>query len=310
LIEWANGPADSTWGTKRAAAGHPGPFHLQYLGVGNEDAQTEVFRERFKMICDAVKAKHPEITVIGTVGPAPAGTDYDLGWQFANERHLEIVDEHGYKPPEWFWDNLARFDAYDRAKSKVYLGEYAAHDTGRANTLRSALAEAAYMTALERNGDVVRLASYAPLLARQGHTQWRPDMIYFNSTNIVRSANYYVQQLFARNQGDTHLPTTIEGADAATPLAVSSVQSSATGDIIIKIVSAATNAIQVQMRLPQFGSIQLDGRRTVLAGDATAVNTYAQPAEVFPVTSAFAAGKSFPCEVLPNSLNVIRVRTR
>ena len=146
LIEWANGPATSTWGAKRAAAGHPKPFNLQYIGVGNEDAQTDVFRERFKMIHDAVKAKHPEITVIGTVGPFHSGSDYDEGWKFANEQRLEMVDEHYYEKPEWFLNNLKRYDTYDRAKSKVYVGEYAAHDAGRANTWRSALAEAAYLT--------------------------------------------------------------------------------------------------------------------------------------------------------------------
>jgi alpha-L-arabinofuranosidase len=215
LIEWANGPTNSTWGAKRAAAGHPEPFHLQYLGVGNEDAQTEAFRTRFKMIHDAIKAKHPEITVVGTVGPDPSGFDYDAGWKFANEQRLEMVDEHGYKSPQWFWENLTRFDAYDRTKSKVYLGEYAAHDNNRANTLRSALAEAAYMTSLERNGDVVQMASYAPLLAKEGHTQWRPDLIYFNNANRLLTANYYVQQMFGQNQGDVCLPVKLALASPA-----------------------------------------------------------------------------------------------
>ncbi|MGE4286396.1 MAG: alpha-L-arabinofuranosidase C-terminal domain-containing protein [Phycisphaerae bacterium] len=210
LVEWANGPADSKWGAVRAAAGHPEPFNLKYLGVGNEDAITEGFKERYKMINDAFKEKHPEIIVCGTTGPATGGEDYELGWAFAKKEKLPMVDEHGYMSPEWFWQNLTRFDAYERTGTKVYLGEYAAHDTGRANTLRSALAEAAYLTALERNGDLVVLSSYAPLLSKERRTQWRPDLIYFDNHTVTPSINYYVQQLFSLHCGDSYLPTTLE----------------------------------------------------------------------------------------------------
>jgi alpha-L-arabinofuranosidase len=205
LIEWANGPATSKWGAKRAAAGHPKPFHLEFLGVGNDDAQTPVFRERFKMIYDALKKNHPEITVIGTVGPGPAGQDFDAGWTFANEIRVPMVDEHYYEMPGWFLTNLNRYDSYNRSRSKVYVGEYAS----RGNGLLDALAEAAYMTSLERNGDVVRMASYAPLLGRIGHTQWNPDLIYFTGTTVEPTVNYYVQQMFSCNQGDVSLPVTV-----------------------------------------------------------------------------------------------------
>ncbi|MGC3990392.1 MAG: alpha-L-arabinofuranosidase C-terminal domain-containing protein [Chthoniobacteraceae bacterium] len=191
LIEWANGPADSTWGAKRAAAGHPAPFGLKYVGIGNEDKQTDGFRERFRMIYEAVKAKHPEITVVGTVGPAPGGEDYDLGWKFAGELHVPIVDEHYYSSPQWFWNNLQRYDRYNRARSKVYVGEYAARDAKSRSTLRAAIAEAAYLTSLEKNGDVVHFASYAPLLARRGHTSWSPDLIFFNGTDIFPTISWY-----------------------------------------------------------------------------------------------------------------------
>ena len=125
LVEYANGPETSTWGAKRAAAGHPKPFNLKYLGIGNEDEQTSGFRERFEMILKAVNAKYPEITVIGTVGPAPSGRDFDEGWKFANELKIPMVDEHYYNTPDWFLGNLKRYDSYDRSRSKVYLGEYA-----------------------------------------------------------------------------------------------------------------------------------------------------------------------------------------
>ena len=140
---------DREWGAKRAAAGHPEPFGLKYIGVGNEDAITPVFKERFRMIHEVIRKEHPEITVIGTVGPFAGGQDYDNGWAFARELELQMVDEHYYVGPGWFWDHRERYDAYDRKDSKVYVGEYAAHDRGRRNTLRSALAEAAGLTSFE-----------------------------------------------------------------------------------------------------------------------------------------------------------------
>lgn len=306
LIEYANGPTNSTWGAKRAAAGHPAPFHLQYLGVGNEDAQTDAFRERFKMIYDAVKAKHPEITVIGTVGPFPDGADYDAGWKFANEIHVPMVDEHYYESPLWFQTNLNRYDTYDRKKSKVYVGEYAAHDTGRANTLRSALAEAAYMTALERNGDVVHMASYAPLLCKTSHSQWRPDLIYFNNTNVLRSVNYYVQQMFGQNGGDIYFPTTI--APGATNLAASCVKDSQSGDLILKLVNTSTNAVQTRVSLGG-AKIKPEATRTLLAGEPGAVNSFAHPDAAVPKTDSFTIADSFDCDVPPASFCLIRMKT-
>lgn len=216
LIEWANGPTNSKWGAIRAAAGHPEPFGLEYLGVGNEEHITPVFRERFRMIQDAVRAKHPEITVIGTSGPFHSGPDYEEGWKIADELRVPVIDEHYYVPPRWLWDNLRRYDGYDRARSKVYLGEYAAHDDRRRTTLRSALAEAAFLTSLERNADVVVMASYAPLLGKRGRTQWNPNLIYFSNTNIVRTINYYVQQLFGHHAGDRYLASELAEPPAAT----------------------------------------------------------------------------------------------
>jgi len=305
LIEWANGPTNSIWGAKRAAAGHPESFHLQYLGIGNEDNITPVFEERFKMINDAVKAKHPEITVIGTVGPLPSGEDYEAGWKFANAQHVDMVDEHYYEKPEWFLKNLKRYDTYDRTKSKVYLGEYAAHDANRANTLRSALAEAAYLTALERNGDIVRLASYAPLLAKQGHTQWRPDMIYFDNQNLTLTANYFVQQMFAQNQGDVYLPTTL--TTAATNLAVSCVRDSKTGDVILKLVNIGAEAQSLRVDFSGAKKLAPQATKTMLTGDLMAVNTFGKHASVVPQTSSMMVGESFVYEVPAHSLTVIRL---
>ncbi len=205
LVEYANGPTNSTWGAKRAAAGHPAPFNLEYLGIGNEDAQTPTFGIRFKMIYEAVKAKYPNLTIIGTVGPSPSGPDFNEGWKFADDLGVDIVDEHYYERPDWFLANLSRYDTYDRDRTKVYVGEYASWG----NSLSNALAEAAYMTSLERNGDVVRMASYAPLLGKENHMQWHPNLIYFDNTKVCPSVNYYVQQLFSLNAGSVYLPTTV-----------------------------------------------------------------------------------------------------
>lgn len=308
LIEWANGPTNSTWGAKRAAAGHPAPFNLQYLGVGNEEHITPVFKERFQMIHDAVKAKHPEITIIGTVGPFHSGEDYDAGWKIANELNLAMVDEHYYEKPEWFLNNLQRYDGYDRTKSKVYLGEYAAHDKDRVNTLRTALAEAAYLTALERNGDVVHLSSYAPLLAKQGRTQWRPDLIYFDNTNLLRTVNYYVQQLFGQNAGDVYLPTVV--AAATTNLAASCVQETRSGDVILKLVNVTSNSMPAQVNFADSLKIKTAATRTVLAGDPNAANSFATPQVITPQTAAIQVGPKFTCDLPPRSLTVIRMKTR
>jgi alpha-L-arabinofuranosidase len=302
LIEWANGPTNSTWGAKRAAAGHPEPFHLKYVGVGNEDHITPVFKERFKPIYDALKTKHPEIVVIGTVGPFHSGADFDEGWKFANEHRFDMVDEHYYEKPAWFLNNLKRYDNYDRAKSKVYLGEYAAHDEGRANTLRSALAEAAYMTMIERNGDIVRLASYAPLLAKERHTQWRPDLIYFDNTNLLLSANYYVQQMFGQNQGDAYLPSTV----SATNLAVSCVRDSRTGDTILKFVNVTGDPVEARVRFPDELKSANHGSRMVLTGEPNGQNSFAIPRSIVPVTSPIQLGNSIVLDLPPHSLTVIR----
>lgn len=186
LIEWANGPATSEWGAKRAAAGHPAPFNLEYLGIGNEDKMTPGFEERFRMIYQAVHEKYPEIKVIGTAGPFYKGEDFEKGWELANELKFSIIDEHYYTNPGWFLANQCRYDSYNRNASRVYLGEYASWG----NKLINAIAEAAYMTSLERNGDVVWMASYAPMLAKKGFTQWKTDMIFFDNVHICPTPNY------------------------------------------------------------------------------------------------------------------------
>jgi alpha-L-arabinofuranosidase len=204
LIEFANGPATSTWGKVRAEMGHPKPFGLTHLEVGNEENLPREFYARFEKFRAAIEAKYPDITVISNSGPDDSGTVFDTAWQLNREGGVDMVDEHYYNSPEWFLQNNDRYDSYDRQGPKVFLGEYAS----QGNTWKNGLAEAAYMTGLERNADVVELASYAPLLANEDYVQWRPDLIWFNNRASWNSANYEVQKLFMNNTGDRVVPST------------------------------------------------------------------------------------------------------
>ena len=305
LIEYAKGPATSAWGSKRAEAGHPQPFNLEYIGIGNEDKQSPEFRERFKMICSVVKAKHPEITIVGTVGPSPDGEDFELGWKFANENKVQMVDEHYYKEPKWFLENLHRYDAYDRKASHIYVGEYAAHDVDRKNTLRSALAEAAYMTSLERNGDVVGMASYAPLLAKSGHTQWSPDLIYFNNTKVLPSVNYYIQKMYGENSGDKYLASQVtvsgDSKNGADLLPVSIVKDTKSGDLIIKVVNVLPASVNAAFKLKGVNLKNSVGSKTVLTGLPDDMG-------LTPLRSEIKVSKEFQCELPANSVTVIRLK--
>jgi alpha-L-arabinofuranosidase len=202
LIEFANGPVDSTWGARRAAMGHPEPFHLKYLGVGNEQWD-EMYFVRYQLFYDAIKKKYPDMKIVSTSGPSADGRWYDLAWNKFKSKQVsaDIVDEHYYMPPEWFLRNTHRYDRYDRKGPKVFAGEYAAHNPDRRNDLFAALAEAAFLTGLERNGDIVTMTSYAPLLAKLGSTQWRPDLVWFDNMQVYGSPSYYVQKLFGLNRG-------------------------------------------------------------------------------------------------------------
>lgn len=306
LIEYANGPATSRWGSVRAAAGHPAPFNLQYIGIGNEDKQTEVFTERFKMIYDVVRAKHPEITLIGTVGPFYKGEDYDLGWKFANRLSVPVVDEHYYESPGWFLSNNQRYDRYDRSKSKVYVGEYAS----RGNSLYNALCEAAYMTSLERNGDIVTMASYAPLLANENHTSWNPDLIYFTNTKVVPTVNYYVQQLFSSNEGDRYYFNVVSFEKNDSTVAASCVRDSKTGDVILKIVNTGSEERNAGINLSMFGSFQKTSNITLLTGDKDAKNMFETQQKILPQTNTFLVKKKFDYDAPAYSLTVIRIKTK
>lgn len=207
LIEFANGDVTTEWGAVRASLGHPEPFGLEYIGLGNEEVQRE-FLTNYPLFHDAIRAAYPDIRIISNSGQTSAGAWFDELWDFARDQGADLVDEHYYNSPDWFLANTHRYDDYDREGPKVFIGEYAS----RGNTFGNALAEAAFMTGIERNSDVIELASYAPLLANQDYVQWAPDAIWFDNSRAYGSANYYVQKLFATNQGDEVLTSTLTGA--------------------------------------------------------------------------------------------------
>ncbi|MFJ9149537.1 alpha-L-arabinofuranosidase C-terminal domain-containing protein [Streptomyces sp. NPDC102270] len=207
LVEFANGPASSTWGKVRARMGHAKPFHLTHIEVGNEENLPEEFFTRFKEFRAAIQAKYPDIQVISNSGPDDSGSTFDTAWQLNKGAKVDMVDEHYYNSTRWFLQNNDRYDSYDRSGPKVFLGEYAS----QGNTFKNGLTEAAFMTGLERNADVVKLASYAPLFANEDYVQWRPDLIWFNNHASWNSANYEVQKLFMNNVGDRVVPSTATG---------------------------------------------------------------------------------------------------
>lgn len=307
LIEYANGDARRTeWGRKRAEAGHPKPFNLKFIGIGNEDMITDAFEERFTMIYDAVRAKYPEITVIGTVGPFYEGTDYEEGWELATRLGVPMVDEHYYVEPGWLINNQDYYDRYDRNKPKVYLGEYASHVAGRVSNIETALTEALYLTAVERNGDVVSMTSYAPLLAKEGHTQWRPDLIYFNNTEVKPTVDYYVQQMYGQNAGSTYLPSAVslsEGSDAVRKrVGVSVVRDEASGDYIVKLANLLPVEVSAKVELEGVALTNPSAVKTLLAGSP-------ESEDAKPVSSAFGiAGNEFDYKMPAYSFTVIRIR--
>jgi len=306
LIEWANGPVTSTWGAKRAAAGHPASFNLKYVGIGNEDKITPEFEERFTMISRAVKEKHPEITVVGTAGPFHSGEDFDKGWKIANDLKITVVDEHYYTDPEWFINNQHRYDSYKRNAGDVYLGEYASWG----NKLRNAIAEAAYMTSFERNGDVVRMASYAPLLAKKNFTQWKIDMIFFDNVTICPTPNYYVQKMFSANQGNFYFDKVIAKDEKDNSLAASCVQDSNTGDIILKLVNYNETAKPMKVNLNRFGKMAAEAEQTVLAGNPDDENTFTNTKSIVPASTVVKIKKTFDYSAPAMSLTVIRIKTK
>ena len=305
LIEWANGdPATNKWAKMRADAGHPKPFNLKYLGLGNEEKISPEFAERFKYIYERVTKAHPEIIIVGTAGPGshPGNADLENGWKLANELGMPIIDEHYYEPNSYFL-NKRQYDNYPRdRKTKVYLGEYAAKD----KKLIDALAEGLYLLHVERNGDIVSMTSYAPLFARKDNTNWNPDMIYFDNERAYLTCSYYVQQLFGQSSGQYYYGDCVkfegDAADVIQPqenvhYGQSVILNVKTRKLYVKICNASDEAKKANINLSRFG-IKKNAIKTVLTGAANDENNYdKQP--IAPQKETVKAQKKFSLDVAP-----------
>ena len=317
LVEFANGPVDSKWGKVRADMGHPEPFNLKFLGVGNEQWDYDekhggygpVFTERLKKFSDALRKKYPTLKLIGTTGPNSEGWDFDLLQPRMKELKVDLYDEHYYRNEQWFLSHGLRYDSYDRKGPRVFAGEYACHGKGKKwNHFETSLYEAAHMTGIERNADLVHMATYAPLFAHVEGWQWRPDAIWFDNLRMFKSVSYYVQQMFAMNKGTNVLSLTtvpsgsakgkkavpVAGQEGQDGLFASSVFDSTTGEVIIKVVNTSKQAQPITVNL-----LGMKGERTAQTltlshnGSMDDENTLDQPEKITPKagTAKVEAGK-------------------
>jgi len=314
LIEWANGdPATNKWAKMRADAGHPKPFNLKYLGIGNEERISPEFCERFKYIYDRVTKAHPEIVIVGTAGPGshPGNNDLKNGWELAGKLNMPIIDEHYYEPNAYFLSSR-QYDYYPRdRKTKVYLGEYAAKD----RKLIDALAEGLYLLHVEKNADIVCMTSYAPLFAKKGTNNWNPDLIYFDNERPFLTCSYYVQQMFGQSSGQYYYGNcvTIDNPDVAPRWGglpkdqesgylqgQSVVLNVKTRKLYVKMVNASDKQKEAKVNLGRF-SLKKNCVKTVLSGKANDENNFdKQP--IAPKQETIKAKKKFNIALEPYSM--------
>jgi alpha-L-arabinofuranosidase len=318
LIEFANGEVTTKWGKLRADMGHAAPFNMKFIGVGNEQWGPQ-YIERYKVFEKAIKEKYPKMTIVSGTGPFPEGELFDFAAQQLKELKAEIVDEHYYAKPEWFFRNVTRYDKYDRNGPKIFAGEYAAQSVAIAspdnkNNWQCALSEAAFMTGLERNADVVHLCSYAPLFAHSEGWQWTPDLIWFDNIQSYATPNYYVQKLYSNNKG-THVLNVTNGKENVTgqnDLYASAVWDKNSKEVILKIVNNSSTEKATQLNLA--GSKKYSGDAKVISLTASAAgetNSFEKPENIKPVeSSAKISGKNVNLSLKPYSLTVVKLTTR
>jgi alpha-N-arabinofuranosidase len=322
LIEFANGPADSKWGKVRADMGHPEPFGMKMIGVGNEQWGPQ-YIERYKVFAKAIKDKYPDMQLIAATGSDatifPNGqAEIDYLWKQWRQLKPEFVDEHFYRTPDWFLQNVNLYDDYDRTGPKVFVGEYASQSVGVAspdnrNIWKCALYEAAFMTGMERNGDLVRMTCYAPLFGDENAWQWRPDLIWFDNLNVYGSANYYVQKLFSLNPGTNLLTVRLSGVpnmgDNMKALSVSSTMDKKAGEVIIKAVNASAEALETNIELQGLSKVGPQARAIILtAKSLTDENSLQEPKKIYPAEKSISINSpNFSYEFQPYSLTVLRI---
>ncbi len=318
LIEFANGPVDSHWGKIRKDMGHPEPFHMKYIGIGNEQWGPE-YIARYKVFEKAIKEKYPDMIIVSGSGPFPEGEHFEYGMEELRKLKAEIVDEHYYKDPKWFRENADRYDSYDRNGPKVFAGEYAAQSVAIAspenrNNWECALSEAAFITGLERNAEVVHLPSYAPLMAHKEGWQWTPDLIWFDNLKSYGTPNYYVQKLFSLNKGTHVVPVTLNGQalTGQDDLYATASLDKKTGEIIVKIVNTSGKVREQDIAFEGISRLYSRGKMTVLqSDDPEAENSLDDAKHVSPVEKEIKVKKDeLRVSLQPYSVNVIRVKKR
>ena len=304
LIEWANGDVNTKWGKIRAEAGHPKPFGLKYLGLGNEERISPEFIERFKYIYERVTKAHPEIVIVGTAGPGshPGNHDYEAGWKLADELGMPILDEHYYEPRDYFLKSR-QYDKYPRdRKTKVYLGEYAAKD----KKLIDALAEGLYLLHVERNGDVVAMTSYAPLFARKNATNWNPDLIYFDNDRPFLTCSYYVQQMFGQSSGNYFYGDCVNIKDATELQGQSVILNTKTRQLFVKLCNASEDAKSATIDLSRFKGMKKTMTKTVLTGQPDDENNF-EKQPIAPKSETIKAAKKLNIDLAPYSFVMLQV---
>ena len=315
LIEFANGDNATKWGKLRAGMGHAAPFNLKFIGIGNEQWD-EQYIDRYKAFEKVIKKKYPKIKLIAAAGPSPDGPRFAYAWKELRKLNADLLDEHYYQSPEWFLKNANRYDNYDRSGPKVFAGEYAAHgkedpQAESKNTWISALAEAAFMTGLERNADVVQMTSYAPLFAHVDAWQWRPDLIWFDNMRSVGTPNYYVQKLFSNNKGTHVVPILQNGKILAgsDSMYASAVIDKSVGEVVIKLVNVSSAPVTYQIDLQGVESAKNSGTREVLsAKDRYAFNSLEQQQNIYPEKTVInLKDNKIALTLQPISLSVIKV---
>ena len=315
LIEFANGDVNTKWGKVRADMGHPAPFNLKFIGIGNEQWGKE-YPERLEPFIKAIRKAHPEIKIVGSSGPNSEGKEFDYLWPEMKRLKADLVDEHFYRPESWFLAQGARYDNYDRKGPKVFAGEYACHGKGKKwNHYHAALLEAAFMTGLERNADIVHMATYAPLFAHVEGWQWRPDMIWFDNLNSVRTTSYYVQQLYAQNKGTNVLPLTmnkknVTGAEGQNGLFASAVYDKDKNELIVKVANTSATAQPISLNFEGLKKqdVLSNGRCIKLRSlDLDKDNTLEQPFAIVPQeTPVSIEGNVFTTELEPTTFAVYK----
>ncbi len=316
LIEFANGDVSTKWGHLREVMGHPAPFNLKLMGVGNEQWGPQ-YVERYKIFTKAIKSKYPNIQLVNSVGPDPDGDKFNFLNDTLRAMHADILDEHYYRPASWFQNNANRYDNYDRNGPKIFAGEYAAQSVATVSPLNKnnwlcALSEAAFMTGLERNADVVKMASYAPLFAHVDGWQWTPDLIWFDNLYSYGTPDYYVQKLFANNKGTnvvaiTSNNETLKGKDS---LYASAATDAATNEVIIKLVNTSSQTISKQITVDSKNKLASKAYLTTLQSNKLdAVNSIESPKSVSPQASEIdIKNKQLSIVLNPYSFTVVRVK--